>query len=477
MAKVIITETQYYMLEKLLLETRFDVMLKKTAKVGDIIRISYKNTVNNFKIIQNVDGQIIMDNVDAGSTNHNYRYFLSVTSLSNDTLEIRRVHKIKEKNKLRDIKSWTKLDVKDIINIEIVRNDKVIDTVDTIIPTDKKAKKTKPTKTPDTEDFNQRAGDLLLNVVNVKAGQGLSFNMADGSKIKFCVDASQSYKYSLSLGDKSSYEPLNDWDTFAYEIKYSGGDDPEEDIYEQNKNLVTSTDDGKTFNFRIKGFSGERSKDIMINNINDISVMPQCEGEESEEDSETKKNIKKKLKDEAKLAYDAILNDPKLKQAFYKQPSLWNLFVAELTGKKATGKGIVPTLNLVGQYKRKKIDAKLGSEFKTNKTVQFMVLDKPVQIVYLDKSSTSKTFQLDAGKPYEIKVRDYKIGDEYKVLYSGLDSYKILVKEKTEDANIFVCDVVKLVKLSNETKQYIKKDVKIKFLPSEGYRSTKIKTK
>lgn len=477
MAKVIITETQYSNLEKLLLETRFDVMIKKTAKIGDIIRISYKNTTNNFKVIQNNGGQIIMDNIDVGSANKNYRYFITMSSLHGDILEIRRIHKTKEKDKLNNIKSWKQLDVKDITNIEILRGNSVIDTVDTIIPSVKKGKQPKPTKTPDTEEFKQKASDLILNIVNVKTGQGLVFDMADGSKINFCVDGSQSYKYTLGLRDKSSYSELNDWDSFGYEINYSGGDDPEEDIYENNKNLVTSSDSGNTFNFNIRAFSGEKTKDIIIKQIKDITISAQCEGDETPEDAEGENNKKKKLKDDARKAYDVIINDPILKQAFYKQPSLWNLFVAELKGIKSVGTGIVPTLDLVGKYKSKKIETKLGSEFKANKTVQFIVLDKPIQIVYLDKASSSKTFQLDAGKPYEIKVRDYKIGDEYKVLYSGVDSYKILVKAKTDEPNVFLCDIIKLVKIGNEIKQYPRKDVKIKFLPSEGYRAVKTKGK
>ena len=118
MEKVQITETQYNRLLKILSETRYDVVINKTVKVGDTIRITYKGTTNNFKVIRNDSGQVIMDNIDAGSTNINYRYFISFTSLHGDDLEIKRVHKIKEKEKLNDIKSWTSLDVKGITNIE-----------------------------------------------------------------------------------------------------------------------------------------------------------------------------------------------------------------------------------------------------------------------------------------------------------------------------------------------------------------------
>lgn len=469
MAKVVITEAQYNRLEKILLETKYDVVLKKTVKVGDVIRLTYKNTTSNFKVVQNQGGQILMDNIDMGSTNKNYRYFITISSLHDNVLEIRRAHKTKEKDKLKDIKSWKKLDVNGVTDIDVIRNGKVIDSVDTPIPTEKKIqpKKGKTSKEPISDEFKQSVDELILKIVNVKTGQGLVFDMADGTKINFCVDASQSFKYTLGLRDKSPYEALNDWDSFGYSINYNG-DDPNEDIYEANKDLIT-TSDGKNFNFKITGFSGEKTKNLSINGIKNIDVINKCEGEEDVDNTKGSEE-KAKLKNDAKRAYEIIINDPLLKQAFYKQPSLWNLFVAELKGKKAVGSGIVPTLDLVGKYKTKKIEERLGSEFKSNKIVTFNVLDKPVQIVYLDKNATSKKFQLDVGKPYEIKVRDYKIGDEFKVLYSGVDSYKILVKEKTDEPNIFLCEVVKMVRLPNEIKQYSKKDVRIKFLPSEGYK-------
>ncbi len=118
--KIILTESQYKRLMDFINETPYDKVVRNVVKVGDIIRIEYRNSTSNFKVVDNTNGQIIMDNIDSGSANINYRYFISTTSLYGSDLQIRRVHKIKEKDKLNDIKSWKILDVKDIKNIEVV---------------------------------------------------------------------------------------------------------------------------------------------------------------------------------------------------------------------------------------------------------------------------------------------------------------------------------------------------------------------
>ena len=64
-------------------------------------------------------------------------------------------------------------------------------------------------------------------------------------------------------------------------------------------------------------------------------------------------NIKKQRM-YGKKALKAITSDPKLQAAFYRQPSFWKLFMADLQGKTAPGKGIQPTLALINGYLDKK---------------------------------------------------------------------------------------------------------------------------
>lgn len=139
--KLIVTEAQWERLLNFINETPFDAMVKNTIKVGDTVVITWKNSKNNFKVMDNTSGHIIMDNIDSGSSNINYRYYMVYTGLSGDDLELRRVHKINEKDKLSDFKEWTPMTVKDISNIQIFRNGKQIDIVDPLSPTAEKQQK------------------------------------------------------------------------------------------------------------------------------------------------------------------------------------------------------------------------------------------------------------------------------------------------------------------------------------------------
>jgi hypothetical protein len=103
--KIILTEQQFDKLQQFRFETKFEDFISKNAKVNDIIRIEFKNSVNNFKVISNDDNRIQMDNIDAGSANINNRYFIASTGLNGNRIEIRKVNKTKEANKLNDIKS------------------------------------------------------------------------------------------------------------------------------------------------------------------------------------------------------------------------------------------------------------------------------------------------------------------------------------------------------------------------------------
>ena len=139
--KIIITESQYERLQKMVVETPFDQMIKNNIEVGDVMRITWKGSESNFEVINNTSGQIIMDNIDSGSTNINYRYLLVFTSLDGDDLSGKRVHKTKEADKLDNPKSWSNISVKDITNIQVIRNGKVIDEVDPVSPSAEKQQK------------------------------------------------------------------------------------------------------------------------------------------------------------------------------------------------------------------------------------------------------------------------------------------------------------------------------------------------
>ena len=52
-----------------------------------------------------------------------------------------------------------------------------------------------------------------------------------------------------------------------------------------------------------------------------------------------------------------------MQKAFYSQPTFWQSFVGELTGKKPVGNGIITVLDIVKKYEDKKLMNKIGEGF------------------------------------------------------------------------------------------------------------------
>lgn len=206
-------------------------------------------------------------------------------------------------------------------------------------------------------------------------------------------------------------------------------------------------------------------------NTNTAQTKPEAN---PELEPETPQDVKsdEELRKEAKAAYELILNDPLLKKAFYKKPSFWNLFVAELKGKKAIGKGILPTLQLLNRYGTNKLNDELDAEFIQGKSVSFQTYGKPYTINVEDK-----VFQLDAGKIYKAVVRNYKTGDNFYVLDSkegNGNGYKLYIKSKTDVPDVYKCELIRYIrKANNEIKEYNHQgDVYIKLeKKSDGYKS------
>ena len=189
-------------------------------------------------------------------------------------------------------------------------------------------------------------------------------------------------------------------------------------------------------------------------------------------DPQTTKS-QEEIRAEAKKAYDMILKDPILKDAFYRKPSFWNLFVAEMNGKSAPGKGIFPVLQMLGSYGKERLNEKLGAKFTPGKLVIFGAYNRPYEIDYKDKK-----FQLSVGSNFTGVVRNYNIGDEHYTIDNKRHRYKIYVKDKTDVEHVYKCELIKydINTKTNAIEEFEHEgDVYIKFKPSEGYTSSKPK--
>jgi len=465
--KIILTEQQFNDLRQFIVESKFEDFISKNAKVNDIIRIEFKNSVNNFKVILNDNGQITMDNIDAGSANINNRYFMAFTGLDGNRLSIRKVNKTKEADKLKDPRSWKPETLNGVNNIELIRNGKVVDKVDDL----------KVADTPNQNNVNfDEIAKRILNLFSneVREGNGVLMKMDNNENLLFCCVGKTNDSVTLELTSNTKKMALKNYTAFI--IKYKKENDSDEDADSQlNPNFIKVN--GKKVSLQVLGVSGETTKEIPIDGILDISITVSCsdstkiEPEADEEPTEAPTDdaaIEEKRKEDAKRAMEMILKDETLKKAFYSQPSLWDLFVAELKGEKATGKGIVPVLNILDNYQ----DDKLGAKFNKNKQIEFKFVDD--LRINFTHNNRKEYYTFDNDKEYKPKVEERKLGENQK-LYGKINTYLDYQIELTKkiDVDTYLSKVNLIVKKGSEysNSEYID-DVKIKIIRgklSPGY--------
>ena len=481
--KIKITESQYNRLLQVMVETPFDTMAKDTIKTGDIVSITWKGTKNNFKVIDSTSGQIVMDNIDKGSTNINYRYFMVYTSLNGDDLQLRRVHKTKEANKLNDTKSWSPITVKDITNIQVIRNGKVIDNVDPLSPSaEKQQKQAKKPNTNMGDDFIQEMdNNLAIIMEQLVEGKGLKFDLNNATLI-FCCLSKTGNVFNLEISQNKSLPSLSKWDTFILELKGASDD---ENLFELNKDIIKTTDGGKTFGLKFKVQSGNNNSEIWVVGGQGISVTKSCEDfnedepSNKEDEKDTEQKDETELKMDAEEAFQKILDDPLMRKAFYSQPTFWQTFVAELKGEKHPGDGIITVLNLVRQYEDKKLAEKIGEGFdKVGKTVIFQPLE-PITIKYTLKDKKNKEFTLKTLDKTKAKITSEK-RETGLVLETYLPNenqvLRVVVLEKTDTENIKQCKIL-IGEISKSTNKFypLSQPVieNLEFFKSDGYNPPK----
>lgn len=482
--KLKITEAQYDRLLKLMTETPFDQMAKQNIQVGDVVRINWKNSNNNFKVVDNNGGQIIMDNIDAGSTNINNRYFMSFTSLDGDDLDLRKVNKVKNPDKLNDVKSWDPVTVKDLSNIEVFRDGKLVDTVDPMSPTaDKQQKKSGDAKDANVApDFMDEVNnDLAIIIEQLDEKKGINF-MFGNSFVNFCcVDKTNTtFVLEINKNENTTLPDLNKWDYFILDLQ---GDPDHDNLFLKNKDVV-STSDGKTYNLKFKVTVAQINKEILIKAITGVNVLPDCTSsdEERPEDDSTDDQENNVVAD-AEKALELIMNDKGFQEIFYKQPNFWERFKADLKDAKANkkvnkagGSGILSsTVNMLSKATEKAVQQKVGKGFIKNNQAKFIPAE-PVSVKYRDDNDVIHTYDLPMAEDL-IRVRRHEIDDVTQVLQKTIPnsplSLRILVKNKTEDPNTKLCDVQ--VGVVQNNRHFVEKgvtpDARIKFLNSEGYQA------
>lgn len=235
------------------------------------------------------------------------------------------------------------------------------------------------------ERLSEKIYDLIDKLEQDKI---INFVLASGNNVSLkCVGIKNStYVFNVEKDDSKAFKK---WEILTIELKTGNGENTTEE-YGLNKKVVTTQDDGQTFDllFQAAKKSGVSDK-IKINKIKDVNAdisepsnetstdeptqEPKDTGEEPEETQSEKSQEQLQVDGEQSLKY--ILNDPLLQKAFYEQPTLWNIFVSELRGKKPKGKGIITVDGLVKAYDNKKSGVDLKATFIEGKSIYFVPMD------------------------------------------------------------------------------------------------------
>jgi len=479
--KIKITESQYNRLINLMVETPFDTLAKTVIKPNDVISITWKGSKNNFKVINNTAGQVIMDNIDKGSTNINYRYLMVYTSLDGDDMELRRVNKVKEADKLNDPKQWSRVTVKDITDIQIIRDGKVVDRVDPVSPSAAKQQKQGNTGTTESQDFiTDVNNNLAIILEQLQEGKGLKL-VLNNAEVIFCCNSKSGGVFDLEIIENKSIPALNKWQTFVLDIK-GNPDDEQTSLYNVNKDIIKTPDNGKTFSLKFKVFSGEKQSEVWVVGGQGVAITKSCDDktEDGADEGDVNTKDEEELKLDAKEALEKILSDPMMQKAFYSQPTFWQTFVAELKGKKSPGNGIITVLNIVKKYEYKKIVELIGEGFTDKKgvIVKFESLE-PITLNYNTQKEGRKTFTIQTLKPTEVKTSTDKreTGLVLEVNLPDDPNYilRVVVDGKTETENVKECRLIIGRIASNNVFTAVSTPVttQLEFLNSDGYKIPK----
>ena len=185
-------------------------------------------------------------------------------------------------------------------------------------------------------------------------------------------------------------------------------------------------------------------------------------------DGYTEEEIKKAGK-EILSHYDSKTgktDDPVLQRLLIRNPDFMERVSAEMKGQRVNFSGILAAQKLASEY----VDKKLGNGFIPFKKAKYQVLDS-VFIDYKKDATSEVQFNRELNREYYAVNQRQSIGVTYKTLINKEENYQIKVIEKADgEDDVFICQFYKFadLKLNTETDLY-SKEVKIKFLKSEGY--------
>lgn len=141
--------------------------------------------------------------------------------------------------------------------------------------------------------------------------------------------------------------------------------------------------------------------------------------------------------EDAKKIMDAILNDPLMKQAFFKEPTLWNLIVSAFKGVDREGTGIVPAKKIISKYHEKNIEKQLGdyfNNFNFDKTINYTLLSKT--ITFKNDNVEGEPITYKTSNKYVANVMEINVDTENLTLFDPKTKVKIVINSKNTKERI-----------------------------------------
>ena len=323
--------------------------------------------------------------------------------------------------------------------------------------------------------MNNKLGTVLEQL---QEGKGLNLKL-NNAEVIFCCIGKTGGIFDLEIIENKSLPLLNKWRTFVLDIKGNPNDE-QTSLYEANKDIIKTPDNGKTFSIKFKVITSDKESEVWISGGNGFAITKSCGDKSDEGETDNEKNKVKdeeELKLDAKEAFEKILADPMMQKAFYSQPTFWQTFMSELKGKKHPGNGIITVLNIVKKYEDKKIVELIGEGFTDKKgvIVKFQPLE-PITLSYNAQKEGRKSFTLQTLRPTEIKTSTEKreTGLVLEVNLPDDPNYilRVVVDGKTETENIKECRLIIGRIASNNIFTAVSSPVttQLEFLNSDGYK-------
>ena len=331
------------------------------------------------------------------------------------------------------------------------------------------------------DNVKTKLGERLIELFGlIGKNKSIEFTLMSGTKVVLrCIKAAEpKFDFEILLDDEKL---LCKWDTLQLTLKMGNKNDKNPiGKYNLNPNTIKPSekkDDAFNLVFDSSNDKGEKDT-FFFNNV--VSIEPSTLAEKKTKcgEVEPEKQQDAEAKDEVnsidpKALYDSIVNDPVMKTAFYKQPSLWNYLVAIVKGEKPRGSGLVSAADIVSDYRQSKIGKEIGPDFNNfvdNKELTYKILLSPQEIVFEPSTKGGQQIIYKINIEYEAKVLPIEFDDEKLTLEDKKAGVSIIIRSKnTKERTQHPFNVSFIKKYDNGKKKEYNAVIDIKNVKGSGF--------